>query len=282
MSDRRLSDATLQAEILVRDESLALPIDVLALAKSREILVEAKPSTEKGVSGMLLRVGDDFAIGYATHIKSIGFQRFSIAHELGHYFLGHADAMFRDGKTVHESQAGFGSKDLIELEADHFAAGLLMPSELFKEEAARHCDGLAAIERVAEKCQTSITSSAIRYAQLTDAAVAIIVSSKSSVDYCFASQALRAVKGYRRPVKGSVLPRNSLTRDFNQAASNIARGEHSDDLTDLSVWFRADDEIEASEEVIGLGDYGRTLTIITADLPDEDESSIEWTAPRFR
>ncbi|MBT8606673.1 ImmA/IrrE family metallo-endopeptidase [Polynucleobacter paneuropaeus] len=282
MSDRRLSDATLQAEILVRDESLALPIDILALAKSREILVEAKPSTEKGVSGMLLRVGDDFAIGYATHIKSIGFQRFSIAHELGHYFLGHADDMFRDGKTVHESQAGFGSKDLIELEADHFAAGLLMPSELFKEEAARHCDGLAAIERVAEKCQTSITSSAIRYAQLTDAAVAIIVSSKSSVDYCFVSQALRAVKGYRHPVKGSVLPRDSLTRDFNQTASNIAKGERGDDLTDLYTWFQADDEIEASEEVIGLGDYGRTLTIITADLPDEDESGTEWTAPRFR
>lgn len=282
MSDRRLSDATLQAEILVRDESLALPIDVLALAKSRDILVEAKPSTKKGVSGMLLRVGDDFAIGYATHIKSIGFQRFSIAHELGHYFLGHADAMFCDGKTVHESQAGFGSKELIELEADHFAAGLLMPSELFKEEAAMHCDGLAAIERVAEKCQTSITSSAIRYAQLTDAAVAIIVSSKSSVDYCFASQALRAVKGYRHPVKGSVLPRDSLTRNFNQTASNIARGERSDDLTDLCTWFQADDEIEASEEVVGLGDYGRTLTIITADLPDEDESAAEWAAPRFR
>lgn len=188
-------------------------------------MVEAKQSSEKGVSGMLLRVGDEFAIGYATHIKSIGFQQFSIAHELGHYFLGHADAMFRDGKTVHESQAGFGSKELIELEAEYFAAGLLMPSELFKEEAARHCDGLAAIERVAEKCQTSITSSAIRYAQLTDAAVAIIVSSKSSVDYCFASQALRTVKGYRHPVKGSVLPRDSLTRDFNQTASNIARGD---------------------------------------------------------
>lgn len=282
MSDRRLKDATLQAEILVRDESLALPIDVLALARSHDILVEAKPSTEKGVSGMLLRVGDNFAIGYATHIKSIGFQRFSIAHELGHYFLGHADAMFCDGKTVHESQAGFGSKELIELEADHFAAGLLMPSELFKEEVARHCDGLAAIERVAEKCQTSITSSAIRYAQLTDAAVAIIVSSKSSVDYCFASQALRAVKGYRHPVKGSVLPRDSLTRNFNQTESNIARGERSDDLTDLCAWFQADDEIEASEEVVGLGDYGKTLTIITADLPDEDESSIEWTAQRFR
>lgn len=282
MSYDRLNEATLQAELIVHDENLSLPIDVLALAKSRGILVQPKPSTEKGVSGMLLRVGDEFAIGYTTHIKSVGFQRFSIAHELGHYFLGHADDMFCDGKNIHESHAGFGSKELIELEADYFAVGLLMPSDLFKKEAARYSDGLVAIEKVAEKCQTSITSSAIRYAQLTDAAVAIIISTKSSVEYCFSSRSMREVKGYRHPVKGSVLPRDSLTRDFNQTASNVARGERSDDATDLLTWFQADNEIEASEEVIGLGDYGKTLTIITADLTDEDEGEDAWATPRFR
>ncbi len=133
MSDSRLTDATMHAEKIVRDEHLALPIDVLALAKSREISVEAKPAVAKGVSGMLLRVGNNFAIGYPTHIKSNGFQRFSIAHELGHYFLGHADTMFHSGTTMHESQAGFGSREQIELEADHFAAGLLMPSALLRK-----------------------------------------------------------------------------------------------------------------------------------------------------
>jgi Zn-dependent peptidase ImmA (M78 family) len=283
MSDRRLHDATLHAEMIVRDENLALPIDLFALAKSRGILVEAKPSAAKGVSGMLLRVGDDFAIGYATHINSNGFQRFSIAHELGHYFLGHADTMFRGGKTVHESQAGFGSREQIELEADHFAAGLLMPAELFKQEAGRHSDGLVAIEKVAERCQTSITSSAIRYAELTDVAVAIIISTGSSVDYCFASRSLRGIRGYRHPLKGSVLPRDSLTRDFNQTASNIAEAKRSEDDADLIAWFHADDEIDASEEVIGLGDYGKTLTIITADLPeDDDDDESTFAPPRFR
>lgn len=211
MSGSRLNDATMHAEKIVRDEHLALPIDMLALAKSRDILVEASSSVAKGVSGMLLRVGNNFAIGYATHIKSNGFRRFSIAHELGHYFLGHADTMFHSGTTMHESQAGFGSREQIELEADHFAAGLLMPSALFKEEADRHSDGLVAIERVAGKCQTSITSSAIRYAQVTDAAVAIIISTGASIDYCFASRPLRGINGYRHPLKGSVLPRDSLT-----------------------------------------------------------------------
>ena len=94
---------------------------------SRDIKVEGKPDTADGVSGMLLRHGNNFGIVYATHIPSEGFQRFSIGHELGHYFLdGHVDQILpKDG--VHVSRAGFVSADPYELEADQFAAGPLMP-----------------------------------------------------------------------------------------------------------------------------------------------------------
>lgn len=285
MSDARLKDATLHAEKLVRDEKLELPIDLIALAKSRDILVEAKAESSKGVSGMLLRVGNNFAIGYATHIKSKGFQRFSIAHELGHYFLaGHPEHVFGDGKVMHESHAGFGSGDQIELEADHFAAGLLMPSNLFKAEAGKYSDGFTAIEKLAERCEASLTASAIRYAELTDAAVAVVISTGPTVNYCFTSRAMRGIRGYTHPLKGSVLPRNSLTRVFNQTESNIITAQREDDSADLITWFRTDNEIDASEEVIGLGDYGKTLTIITAELSSEDEESdgITSFSPRFR
>lgn len=285
MSDTRFKDATLHAEKLVRDEKLELPIDLFSVAKSRDILVEAKPESAKGVSGMLLRAGDNFAIGYATHIKSNGFQRFSIAHELGHYFLaGHPEHVFSGDKLIHESHAGFGSGDQIELEADHFAAGLLMPSHLFKAEAGKFSDGFTAIEKLAERCQTSLTASAIRYAELTDAAIAIVISTGPTVNYCFASRSMRGIRGYKHPVKGSVLPRDSLTRTFNQTENNILSAERDDDSADLIAWFRADDEIEASEEVIGLGDYGKTLTIICAEVPDDDDDvdDMASTPPRFR
>lgn len=285
MSDTRLKDATLHAEKLVRDEKLELPIDLIALAKSRDILVEAKAESSKGVSGMLLRVGNNFAIGYATHIKSKGFQRFSIAHELGHYFLaGHPEHVFDGSKVLHESHAGFGSGDQIELEADHFAAGLLMPSHLFKTEAGKYSDGFTAIEKLAERCEASLTASAIRYAELTDAAVAVVISTGPAVNYCFTSRAMRSIRGYMHPLKGSVLPRDSLTRVFNQTESNIFTAQREDDSTDLIAWFRTDNEIDASEEVVGLGDYGKTLTIITAEFPNEDEESDDMTSfsPRFR
>ena len=285
MSEIRFQDATHRAEKLVAEEKLELPIDLIALATSRDILVEAKPESAKGVSGMLLRVGDRFAIGYATHIRSAGFQRFSVAHELGHYFLpGHPEHVFSGEKVIHESRAGFGSGDPIELEADHFAAGLLMPSSLFAAEAGKYSDGFTAIEKLAERCQTSLTASAIRYTDVTDAAIAVVISTGSSVNYCFTSRAMRKVRGFKHPLKGSVLPLDSLTRIFNQTLGNVINAQREDDSADLIAWFRADDEIDATEEVVGLGDYGKTLTIITAELPDEDEDVSDMTSlpPRFR
>jgi Zn-dependent peptidase ImmA (M78 family) len=140
------------------------------------ILVEAKPDTAEGVSGMLLRHGDSFGILYATHIASEGFQRFSVAHELGHYLLdGHIDHLV-PGDGVHASHAGFVSADPYELEADHFAAGLLMPSNLFNRAMGKRAPGLTAVEFLAQACRTSLTATAIRYAELSPNAVAVIVS----------------------------------------------------------------------------------------------------------
>src|SRR5947209_3343243 len=103
----RLKMAKQKAEALLRERGVsALPVDPCKIAADSGIEVRAKPDTAGGVSGMLLRHGDTFGILYATHIDSEGFQRFSIAHELGHYFLeGHLDHVLpADG--VHESHAG--------------------------------------------------------------------------------------------------------------------------------------------------------------------------------
>jgi hypothetical protein len=284
VDERKLRDAEQFAERLVRDEGLKLPIDVISFARARDIHVAAKPASAAGVSGMLVRTGENFAIAYATHIQNEGFQRFSVAHELGHYFLpGHPEAVFRNG-DVHESRAGFGSQDQIELEADHFAAGFLMPSHLFDATAARYSDGLDAIKGLQEDCKTSLTAAAIRYAELADAAVAIILSRGSTVDYCIASAPMRSITGYRHPRKGSVLPRESLTRTFNQRPENVSTAQEANNDTDVNAWFHTDHEVDASEEVIGLGAYGKTLTVITADIPDEDEEHAErgWRPPHFK
>src|SRR5262249_8815407 len=139
----RLRMAKQKAENFLRQEGITtLPVDPFAIAASHNIEVKPKPDAAGGVSGILLRHGDMFGILYATHIKSEGFQRFSVGHELGHYFLdGHMDHVLpKDG--IHTSHAGFVSADPYELEADQFAAGLLMPSTPFKRALGKQDAGL--------------------------------------------------------------------------------------------------------------------------------------------
>src|SRR5579859_4844122 len=125
--------STQYAEKLLLERGItSLPVDPFAIAAAENITVKAKPNTAPGVSGLLIRVGSSFGIMYATHIRNEGYQRFSISHELGHYFLpGHIDAVFLNDAQVHTSHAGFVSDDKYENEADHFAAGLLMPDPMF-------------------------------------------------------------------------------------------------------------------------------------------------------
>jgi hypothetical protein len=159
-----------------------------------------------------------------------------------------------------------------------------MPKHLFIKEAGTSKDGLIAIEKLADACKTSLTASAIRYAQLTEAAVAIVISSGSSVEYCFSSSAMRKITGYLHLKKGTAVPRDSSTWNFNQSTNNVRSENRCDDDTDLMVWFHTDCEIEAREEVVGLGGYGKTLTIITTENLDEDDEEIdsEWEEPKFR
>ena len=165
----RLKLAKQRAEALLVEEKITdLPVDPFALAARHNIVVEAKPDIATGVSGILLRHGNSFGILYSSDIASEGFQRFSVSHELGHYFLdGHIDHILpKDG--VHASHAGFVSADPYEREADNFAVGLLMPTGSFTRLMRRANLGLADIEAAAESCRTSLTATAIRYVELTD------------------------------------------------------------------------------------------------------------------
>lgn len=68
--------------------------------------------------------------------------RFTLAHELGHLALRHHQRRFGDLSDVHivlrDSEPGFWTTgDLLELEANRFAAELLMPAGIFSAEWSR-------------------------------------------------------------------------------------------------------------------------------------------------
>src|SRR5438445_11857727 len=155
---------------------------------------------------MLIRRGEEYAIAYATHIDNSGFQRFSIAHELGHYLLpGHLEAVF-DKHGVHESFAGFRSENEYEKEADHFAASLLRPNPRFAEALEEAGTGLEAVEELASLCITSLSATATRYAECAGHQVAIVVSTGRHIDYCVMSDSFRAIKDLEWLRKHQPLP----------------------------------------------------------------------------
>ena len=80
----------------------------------------------------------------------------------------------------------------------------------------------------------------------------------------------------------------SLTYRFNANADRVRRADRDEATSDLRPWFGGRRERELVEQVIGLGEYGKTLTVLSgcAPLDDEDEDDEDvleesWT-PRFR
>jgi hypothetical protein len=182
--------------------------------------------------------------------------------------------LFRLGEQ-HVSRSNFVSDAWYEQEADSFAAELLMPEAAFLEEMRRRGLGLMAIKAFAEVFQTSLTSTAIRYAQLTPDPVAVVVSEQGLVCYCFASSCMRRIRADYLP-KGSPLPPSSETFRMVRAARSEAEG-----TSYLSAWFSNPvRELRFDEDVIDLGSYGKVLTVlhvreVSDPESDEDEDAEE-------
>ena len=256
---------------------VSLPICPFEIAKRSSIHVEQKTSNNPGVSGFLIRVGNSFGIGYASHIQNDGFIRFTVAHELGHYFLpGHPERLFPNGDGIHQSCSGYISHDPLERQADCFASALLMPKKLFSKAADKAGSGFNAIEKLARECKTSITSTAIRYSIFTDGAVAVIISTGKQIDYCFMSDRIRDLRGITWIRKGTALPAGSTLR-FNRDPSNIEQTRQEESTCHLDDWFDGAPQVEVNEDVVGLGSYGKTLTVLFTDedLESEDDYNDE-------
>lgn len=264
------------------------PIDPKEIARRKDITVLAKPADVKGVSGAIIFAGDAVTIIYSNEYENTGFENFSIAHELGHYFLpGHPEEIDAQG-GAHMSRADFTQNTSIELEADHFASGLLMPKTLARRFLFRNQIGLEGILKLADEAGCSCTSAAIRAAEVGAYPIAVIVSQGDHIAYSFTSNAFKDLGKLAFLKKGTPIPESATLR-FNRDPSNVRHARRITAETTLGDWFDCPKTIALDEEVIGLGKYGYTLTVLTSEtLPedtgeDEDEDADlqeRWT-PRF-
>lgn len=102
------------------------PVPVEQIAKKLGATVQFEPLDGDGdVSAMLFRDGKRTVIGVnASHARAR--QRFSIAHECGHLLL-HKGKMYVDARVNFRDAVSSKAVDPEEIEANAFAAELLMP-----------------------------------------------------------------------------------------------------------------------------------------------------------
>jgi hypothetical protein len=111
---------------------IPLPVDPFQLA-SRLGLKAYAAGLSEGVSGMLVkRPGEDAEI-YVHASDSSNRQRFTCAHELGHYVKRSATGDSEWEYVEHRDLLTSQGRDPEEIFANQFAASLLMPRETVEE-----------------------------------------------------------------------------------------------------------------------------------------------------
>lgn len=255
---------------LIEYDRMHLPVRPKEFARHLEIIVEPFRPPQPDVSGFLMQLGNSFGIGYSTAIRSEGFQNFTVAHELGHYFIDdHPAAILGNG--THYSRSGYISKDRFEQEADSFATELLMPWKLIEPVIRGNTGGFETIKAVANACESSLLASAIRYTQVTQECVAVIVSHLGVVEFMTASSSFKEIQNIDWLRKRDALPSHTSSKRYSTNVEWIAAGHIAEEGGRLAAWFPGARDREVEEDIVGLGSYERLLTV----LMTEEESSAQ-------
>lgn len=119
------------AEVLSSsDQRASYPIDVELVAKLLGLSV-AYENFVDGLSGVLVRKPNAIPTIIINKADSKNRQRFSIAHECGHFALKHPGELFVDNYILNKRDVRSSyAIDSREIEANAFAAALLMPKDI--------------------------------------------------------------------------------------------------------------------------------------------------------
>ena len=135
----------------------SFPVDVVKIANKLDFDVFLSDFDEKNVSGMVVNSKDEKSI-YVNKNDIPQRQRFTIAHEIGHIVLHHKNEEF--------SEVDFRNTDELptqkEIEANAFAAALLMPKDIAIEKWNEFQD----VDDFADYFKVSKSAAAIRLINL--------------------------------------------------------------------------------------------------------------------
>lgn len=122
------------SEILINLNFLKVPVNVEKISSLLNVEI-VRQNLQDDISGFLVRKNNKDVIGLNQSQHDVR-QRFTIAHELGHFILHKDQPLFvdyyRGSKLFRSNQRG--SNYIVEKQANFFAASLLMPKKLINSE----------------------------------------------------------------------------------------------------------------------------------------------------
>lgn len=255
---------------------VSLPIDLLKIIDSEPNLYAEGADFGDVFDGRLEYVGPRFLLAYNTKYdqwdhagKHHSKVRFTIGHELGHYYLDDHRLYLLKGGKPHPCFTEFQSDPYVEQQADCFAAGLLMPSFLLGPHVNREAEPtLEIIKNTAKEFEVSITSMMIRWTSLSDFPCATIsVSANGIINWGWLSGGFKQVGGYCVRRNKKVLSEDALK--FLQMDMSFSHYREGNGLGYAHQWIDFEITNISVKEFYAVVPYiHQTLVFITAP---EDE-----------
>jgi Zn-dependent peptidase ImmA (M78 family) len=198
--------ASQRAEEIIKKLRIREPseIDLKDIAMERGVLVRER--VLKGSEARLVRKGRTGIITVDKYIPEEGRKRFAVAHDLGHFELHReSQLMF----CTEQDMVVWNENKPQEIEANEFAANMLMPGSLFTVRLGKEKPNLDMVKSLAGEFRTTLTATAVRYAQLSPEPCAAVISKDGIIRWY-----KKSVR-FRHHVKvGSNLSPNSYAFDY--------------------------------------------------------------------
>lgn len=220
--------AEAKAREIIQKLGIASPneIDVVKIAALRKIRVRERPLS--GCDGMMVRKDNRAIISVRSSIPDVKKKRFVIAHELGHILL-HPQIKQSDNFNLSQFEQMQYRSSPEEMEANYFAAELLMPSHLFTEELKLVDPSFSEISRLSRIFNTTLSATAIQFVKYSKEPCALIISKNLETPWVYTAEGFEFWVEKRERIHAY-----SVTADI------IKRGKTSGRANDVSagVWFQ--------------------------------------------
>ncbi len=262
MLERRLLRARDEGNRLLEDLGMREPAHIDPVVTANELGIEVVSGRLQHATARIFRFGTKGArIRVSDAIVHPGRRRFSIAHEVGHFVLGHelpreSDLARFVSRACERTRA---AEEDPEREADVFATAHLMPDWMMRKACEVSPVSLDVVREIAKRFTLSPVASARRFVELTSERCALVYSERGIV-----RRVRRSATFTWRVPDGARLMQESLAYDYFAKGRLDGRAQE----VPADAWLHgigtavADVEIVEQAELIPEPGWGGVMSLL--------------------